>query len=141
MKIKHMVPATLLLFVTTIFGQTAPLETQSQRAARFPETLVETGSDEDHSYIALQTTRQADGRLKITVTSWEDPRFAARLIKQIDGETLQLTLIARCGSVSIGSSTDRWSKTKRSLTESLSAAEESKAAQIVFGSLGIKKSS
>jgi hypothetical protein len=97
---------------------------------RFPETFLESGKDEDHSYHSLKTIRLKDGKLKIDIEIW-DAYGSCFSVKK--GVVIETYTIIRCGT----DSSEIWGgKFKSYIVEE---EEENKAQQIKFRNLILDK--
>jgi hypothetical protein len=65
----------------------------------FPDTFLEAGNDEDHTYASLKTIRQADGCLKIDVIGWGVAETGLYLDIRANMHILELRLKGVCGTV------------------------------------------
>jgi hypothetical protein len=91
----------------------------------FPETFLEIGKDDDHSYMSLRTTRLPDGRLKIDVEKWRIIEIGFFLEVETS-EIVELRLKGYCGTV------PRRTWAKSSFSHVLEAEQEDKARYIEF---------
>jgi hypothetical protein len=65
----------------------------------FPDTYLETGKDDDHSFMSIKTTRQSDGSLKIDVEGWGITEHGLMLFAAANGDVMEMRILGRCGSV------------------------------------------
>jgi hypothetical protein len=66
---------------------------------KFPEAFLETGKDEDHSYLSLKTTREPDGKLRLDVEGWGMAASGLYLLVE-RGMILKLYIMGECGTMS-----------------------------------------
>ena len=66
---------------------------------RFPDTYLETGQDEDHSFMSIKTRRQSDGSLKIDIEGWGISEYGLFLGAQAKESVMELRIWGVCGSV------------------------------------------
>ena len=66
---------------------------------RFPETLLESGSDSDRSYASLQTKRLMDGSLVARVTGWGIRETGLFLSVEPFEQMLTLRVMSECGTI------------------------------------------
>lgn len=66
---------------------------------QFPEVFIETGSDVDTTYIAMETSRTSTGILKIVATGWAIEEYGLFLNVMRQDTTLSLMIMGMCGTV------------------------------------------
>lgn len=66
---------------------------------RFPDAYLETGEDDDHSYMSIKTTRQSDGSLKIDIEGWHIREMGPFLNVGTNIGVMKMRIIGRCGTV------------------------------------------
>ena len=65
----------------------------------FPDAFLEAGSDDNHTYASMKTTRQADGGLQIDVVGWGVAEYGLYLDVTTNMNSLELGIMGFCGTV------------------------------------------
>jgi hypothetical protein len=113
MKFSH--SAFVLIFVFYLLGCS---DLGTPPIPQFADGFYEAGSDSDHSYVSLQTTRLSNADLLIQVTGWGYYETGLFLSSEKEAETLTLRVTGMCGTVP----TFTWAKV--SFSHTITASEE-----------------
>lgn len=96
----------------------------TEQPTRFREVFLESGEDDDHTYVSFSLKRQPDGNVLIEIIMWLDLNVGVNMYPELTEVNLNLRFMGECGTVS------RHWLSKKTFTYLLTREEEERVEQI-----------